>query len=432
MRRVWIRRGVSTVLWAMVAACLVVVALVVAFAVYLEYLDSQGEELIPGPPTHPSSQVWWHAHRTPQWSPDGRVIITQIDDAIYAVTAAGDDLWQIPQRKWRLAFWKDDPARYSPTLSSAGQISYLEDSGHDWLDVKIVSIDGRNTDTVGRSFGNRPSVAWSPDGDRLAFVETASHGPRGALIAIRGLGGTPDAQWALPSSGLRFMFNHQAIEWSARDDLAILWGTRSALTVCHVGDGEYAFLEGGNEYMPSDRVFSPAWSPDGQYLYYARLRPRESGRPLAGMALDVVRAHAATLDKHIMLTFDPVAERGIGADEIPRGLRIAPTGDRLLLVTSRDLTFDRWQDEVYVANIDGSGLRGLLWPPGDTEEVNPSLLLGNQSLHAAWSPDGSSIAVHNDDPDARVVLYTLRPDGSNVQALLCRTPDDEPSLACNP
>ena len=417
MRRTTLDRVVSVVIWVMVAGILGAVALMIMFFLYLEYLDNQGVGF--GPPPPPGSQPSWHAHRTPQWSPDGRVIVTQMDNAIYAVTASGEELWQIPRRKWRLAFWKEDPVRYSPTLSSAGQIAYLEEFGDDLLKIKTVHLDGQDVDTVGRVSEFYPSVAWSPDGDRLAFV-TDAYGTRGAQIIIEDLDGAPYADFTVPDGGLRFTHNHQAIEYSSRDDLAVLWGDRRALTLSRLGDREHTFLEGGDEAMRSGSVFSPTWSPDGQYLYYARLRSREFGT-----ALDVVKVDAATLESHSVLTL----ERRIGGEEEPRSLKTSPDGNHLLLITSKYLYGDRWQDELYVKKVDGSDLHNILWPPKDSDTVTHSLLTAGQALHAAWSPDGSRIAVHNSASDARVVLYTIQPDGSDVRVLLCGPPDREPSLA---
>lgn len=421
----WLNRIISVGIWVVVSGGVAAVALLVVVTVYFETLERQGKGLIGGRPHSAQEQTRWHAHRTPQWSLDGRVIVTQMNNAIYAVTASGEELWQIPRRKWRLAFWKEDPVQYSPTLSRTGQVAYFEESGDDLLRIKTVNIDGRSERTLDLVPKLRPSIAWAPDGDWLAFV-TDSYDPRGARIIIEDLDGAPYTELIVPDGGLRFTHNHQAIEWSSKDDLAVLWGDRRAVTLNRIGDTEYTFIEGGDEGIRSGSVFSPTWSPDGQYLYYARLRPLEFG-----MALDVVKVDAATLDNHSVLTLDPVAERGIGAKEEPRGLKTSPAGNQLLLVTSRYLYGDRWQDEIYVVNADGSDLRNVLWPPKDLDAVNPSLLTASQALHAAWSPDGSRIAVHNSAPGARIVLYTIQPDGSDVRMLLCRTSGNEPLLGCH-
>ena len=98
--------------------------------------------------------------------------------------------------------------------------------------------------------------------------------------------------------------------------------------------------------------------------------------------------------------------------------KISPGGQRLLIINIR--RFD--DNQLYVMNTDGSGLKNLVSDASYTSD-SPTRRREVQycwRLHASWSPTGSRIAVYNQDPTARVLLYTIAPDGSEVQELITR------------
>jgi serine/threonine protein kinase len=122
---------------------------------------------------------------------------------------------------------------------------------------------------------------------------------------------------------------------------------------------------------------SPSWLPDGRILYSGCLQDR--------CGIIVMRADG---------TFPRQVVAG-GSEANPEA---SPDGQRVAFMSQRD---GNW--EVYVVNLDGTGLQRLTRNP--TNDGLPT-----------WSPDGRHIAFVS-DRDGHWAVWAMDPDGSNQRRL---------------
>ena len=145
-------------------------------------------------------------------------------------------------------------------------------------------------------------------------------------------------------------------------------------------------------------------------------RPRARTRILAG-PLSGRMLLSARDDRTGATSFFSVNADGSGAQRLFPGLAVdeaafSPDGSRVALVISDSdgdpaVTYAALEDsEIYVANADGSGLSRLT----DNQR-------SDDLVH--WTPDGTLISFRS-NRGTSLSLYTMRPDGSNVQQV---TPD---------
>ena len=257
-------------------------------------------------------------------------------------------------------------ASWSP---DGGRIAFL-DSGA----VSVMDADGTNRRRLGAGTADRRPV-WSPDGRRLALVS----GQLGsALLAI------VDAD-----TGERRELSAAAVNWPPA------WspdGTRIAYT--RVSDGyDVAVAAAGG---PGDRVLvggptfaaAPAWSPDGSQI--ALLHSSE-----AGPAVHVVSPDGGPVRRVSRTGFFGASAYGTPPAWSPDGTRIAFTGTTRLQFYK--LGADEYTD-VYVVDADGLLERRLT--ASDRWRRNGSPL---------WSPDGRRIAFESSRDGG---VYEMNADGT--------------------
>lgn len=286
------------------------------------------------------------------------------------------------------------------------EIAFVSNRGGD-ADIYVVTADGNGGLNLTGLTGAEVGPAWSPAGDRLAFLGYGSAGNhRVAVVGADGTGLvtlTTDAWYWAPtwsSDGARIAYIHPGtggdlyvmnadgtgatpLSMDDRIDTEPVWSPvepRIAFTSSEDGNTEIRVINADgtgevnltNSHGEDD---SPRWSPDGQRIAFSS--SRDGNREIYVMYSD----GSGLLN----LTSDP------GTDHSPAW---SPDGTRIAFSSFRDGNF-----EIYVINADGSGLQNLT--------ANPA----QDSGPAAWSPDGGRIAFTS-DRDGNEELYVMNADGT--------------------
>jgi len=278
------------------------------------------------------------------------------------------------------------------------------------------------------SFGYHP--AWSPDGRRLAVVTQSVTDP-----ALRF---TESELWvvSIDTGERRRLTTADAVQphWSPSGRRIAYWG-RSGPSAA--GDIWTIPAEGGEPVaVTTDPAMDwhPVWAHDGRHIYFTSDRggsmnlwrvpvDEATGRPLgrpqpvttgAGAASQHVSvaadgrrmAYVARVESMNVqrIAFDPVAgvTRGDG-EWVTTGSRAvaqphpSPDGRRVAFNSTGR------QEDIYVANANGTGLQQLTDDP-------------SQKRAARWSPDGERIAFYSNRTGASEI-WTIRRDGSDAQQL---------------
>ncbi len=356
------------------------------------------------------------------WTPDGSHLVFDFDEHVWAVDREGTRLRSLVDAN--PSFHKEIPREgmsqygFHADVSPDGSViaystcRYPNDSPYSeehprygfGYEIASIGIDGtmeRRLTNNWEFFDSHP--AWSPDGTKIAFIRSPTQAggfyPHKARIYTMSADGTgvTNVSEDIDASRLRLP--------------PPLWLVPPAWSP---GGGRLAFVAGGNIYtVGSDGSdlrkiagtrTAPAWSPDGEELAFGEGNEWWS-------TIYTVKANATGL-----------RERWRGrADDYSQPISQvswSPDGSEFLFVAGG----------VYVVSADGSGLRRLLDQPRVWWELrtNPVLTSGIGRTLAAWSPDGSRIAVYY--PEDREdsfrgsggQLFTIARDGTDLRILVGR------------
>ena len=376
---------------------------------------------------------WWQDENYLRWSKDGSHILFDfsIEDkfnspiAILKADSEGSRLEAVVGQEAlerRLAMVGEEPvidtvwgtggtmAYYDPSPDGSRIVysacAYTEVAVPDMVgygsvynyEIALSNIDGTDVKrlTENIQFDNFP--AWSPDGESIAFI---SAGPDLCCTGVEVLG--------------RLMIHEPATGTTRGIDLPIgdrvaahslSWspdGERIAFVAWIVTDslyenslGVYTIRVDGSEFtrISADAASGPAWSPDGARIALAVPEGEDSA------ALYTFTADGS----------DPV----LVSDNLPEPwvLPVKPwMGDLSWSPDGSEILFNSLPLRVA---LDGSRV-GLLPVSGiDLPEIRRLML-------AAWSPDGSRLAIVTDGPYASeplFVLYTINAEGENARVVV--------------
>ena len=164
-----------------------------------------------------------------------------------------------------------------PAISPTGTFVAFawEGEGGDNFDIYVQSIDGSGQLQLTRDAAADHAPAWSPDGQRIAFVRALS-GKR-VIVVVPALGGPEQPLFeAGPESGVWSLAGpSQGLSWTP-DGKHLVFGDRS-------GSGSqsaiylYSFEDGQRRQLTRPPAnlsdIHPVVSPDGRYLAFVRMNP---------------------------------------------------------------------------------------------------------------------------------------------------------------
>ena len=376
---------------------------------------------------------------TPQWTPDGTQIVFPYhgygihvapggvnytkEGRIQVVAQDGSSLASISETE-RFVI------HHSPSISPDGsRIAYsayeLRQDEPSYFHIETFALDGTDKRTLTKGAVLDYAPLWSPDGARIAFMRAdklsgCSDDPtRWGIYSMKadgsdvrrllsvtwlddelGSGFVGRPAWSPDGQAIAFLVEERT--GLSGDDGAYFMQT-SLDMVNADGSGRRRLLAGKERRPLDSRVLelselntSPAWSPDGQRIAF--LKRDDDGR----RKLYTIGRDGAGLREVVDSSTTPNPWHSGRVSWSPDGSQI------MFFFISSYPYYTHRAHTLYVVNADGSNLRVL-----DIGMI----------VSANWSPDGSRIAVvttnasYSQYSESNVVLYTMAPDGSDVQVL---------------
>jgi Tol biopolymer transport system component len=240
-------------------------------------------------------------------------------------------------------------------------LAYVVTDGGMPIAIERVGPDGQGRTRLGRG----GQISWSPDGTRIAFVDSGADGQDVHVMATDGgvrrqLTSDPGDEFhpAWSPDGRLLAFGHTP-RWTP-------WSGDAALLVLDTATGRRWTV--AEDLVPGE---APSWSPDGRELVYAAWRDAPGFGHLRGTDLVAVAADG-TASRQLTHT-----ESTPAGPTLERSPRWSPDGAWIAFVRR---PFDSNHDaDLWLVRPDGSSERRV------AERVQPEGQFG-------WSPDGRSIA----------------------------------------
>ena len=342
----------------------------------------------------------------PSLAPDGESIV-------YALEREGsfDIYWQRVGGSNAINLTADNPGvDTQPAISPDGKRIVFR-SDRDGGGLFIMGVTGESVRRVADA-GYNP--AWSPDGREIVYASEPVVSPsgRGAVSGLWRIGvdGT-GAPRPIPTGG-------DAVQpsWSPHNLRIAYWGIPAGTSRRVIWTVAVDGVDGSTPVPVIDDGslnWSPTWSPDGQFLYFAsdrsgsmslwrvaidektgalRGRPQAIPAPvssgvlpsLAGDGHHIAFAGGSRTANLFVAPFDPVQRQVSGLlEQVTRGSRVVRSGE--ISPDGTWLVFDTAepQEDLFVAHPDGTGLRPLTNDPAKDRDPR-------------WSPDGRRVLFYSD------------------------------------
>ena len=372
----------------------------------------------------------WFWQNQVQWQPDSTVILFSQGPAVYAATVDGSRVQAVADAsKTERTPWGPgvDEFEYGDVFSNVygpmtsfdispdgdrvvfATCAYRKDDLikyrlKDEYELAVVGVDGSEVRRLTQDWGFSNYPSWSPDGTRIAYL-TAKGGSMSVVRETR--------LWVMATDGserrglgARYPVVMHPPQWSPDGKRLAVVGVGPETDYYGGRRFLYTMRPDGTEWQLLGRTASgPSWSPDGTRLAFVAVDDVATvrDRRLVTMAADGTQMHEVQVPEG----WEPRYEWGHAVlAELNWISTVAwsPAGDQLLYTCRR---------HICVVGLDGTpvGQSPIGW---DTASV------------AAWSPDGTRIAVVAgvgwEMPGAYVdsgpLLYTMAADGSDVQVVV--------------
>jgi Tol biopolymer transport system component len=297
-----------------------------------------------------------------RWSPDGQKIAFVAGESdVYVMNADGSGQQRLTSHPGWDGGWDDGGLAWSPDGRSLAFNRQLPPDGRS-SEIYVMNADGseqRMLTRIAAQLGDSVDLAWSPLGNKIAFVsrrdgslELYVMNPDGSGQRRLTRNTVRDSNPVWSPDGRRIAFDSNWQVWVMNAD----------------GSGQRRLTRNGA------RNVAPAWSPDGQRIAFERRLGRVqstswcSGCGTAkSFEVWVMNADGSGQERLTPRGSDPRA----GLDDQDRKPAWSRDGRRIAFVSKRD-----GNNEIYVMKADGSGQQNLTRTRGWHERW------------LAWSPDG--------------------------------------------
>jgi TolB protein len=266
-------------------------------------------------------------------------------------------------------------------------------------DIGISLVDPVRGDvrTLTRDVRDVTGLAWSPDGRKIAYVQSghsgigivdAATGRNRVLTARRFPSGTMFSRptWSPDAARVAFAASRVPSDVNC-EELECLALVQAHIYVMDAEGGEPVRLT-GDDVLPGD----PAWSPDGERIAFVAVSPWDPGssEPPGRLQVYVMDADGSSV------------RRLPSFGHVPRDLVWSPDG--------ASLAFGTVASDIFVMDADGGSPRrivsSLIAADGSYENADP-----------AWSPDGRRL-LFTRSTEGGDEVWVVDADGSDERELI--------------
>jgi Tol biopolymer transport system component len=365
---------------------------------------------MPTPPATPSSAPSPTHSQTPgPVSTTGRIAFFshgEYGPELYVIDADGSNLVRLSGPNDYLDCAEADIDKQSLAWSPDGtRLAYVAGCRQaSRLEIRVVNADGSGLANLTDSGADQCNPAWSPDGSKIAFVSRCDGATRKRQIYVINADGSglarlsnnraSDLNPVWSPDGNRIGFVSVGRPFGFCEDAGLYWCGPPWIYVMNADGSARRNLtrSGANSW-------GLAWSPDGTRIAFETSARRPCVELLEGcFGIDpevfVMAADGLGVFNLSNYGFDP----RIGSYATDIGPVWSPDGSRIAFTSDRD-----GDSEIYVTDADGTNVVNVT--NNDVIDVYP-----------AWSPDGSRIAFVSPGGD-HTSVYVMNADGSAVVEL---------------